>query len=409
MITLAVLSDVLIMQIEKSDHGRTSGLQFRRQFRTMEHLTSTTARLDGNDITLFCTNDYLGLSKDPRVIDASVRATRTHGAGSGASRLVSGTLPIHTLLEERIAEFKKTEAAVLFGSGYLANIAVIPTLVSSDDLLLCDRLNHASLWDGCRLSRAPFRVYKHKNTPQLVRYLDQRERSARPVIVTDGIFSMDGDLAPLPDLFKIIERRGGLLIVDDAHATGVIGPEGKGTFDHYGRLHGDAIEIGTLGKALGSYGAYAAGPAHVIRELIQSSRSLIYSTAPAPGSIAAAIESLDIISKEPDRRERLQLSRDRILAGMAQLGIRYEAHVSPIFPVIIGSEKDTVFFSEALLAQGIYIPSIRPPTVPDGTSRLRLTISSEHTLEQIDRLIDSFSVVLRSNPKLTVSAPKHAH
>lgn len=371
----------------------------RRRLRSMEHLSATTARLDGRAVVLFCSNDYLGLAWDPRVIEAAAAAGRKHGAGSGASRLISGSLSLHAALEERLAAYKGTETALLYGSGYLANLGVIPALTRKGDILLSDRLNHASLWDGCRLSPGTLRVYEHADPRRLERHLERSGRTGRAIIVTDGVFSMDGDLAPLSELAKIASRHDGFLIVDDAHGTGVVGPEGRGTFDHCGLSPSGHVEIGTLSKALGSYGAFVAGSNETIESLVQGSRTLIYSTALPPPAVGAALESLSLLIREPDRRERLWKNHEVLVSGLLQMGIRLQRSVSPIVPVIVGPADRALEISRLLLDRGIYAPAIRPPTVPEGTSRIRLTVSSEHTHAQIERLIDAFAAIVRIHPQ----------
>lgn len=389
---------LVIMNPRKSDRSRRARSPVHRRLNTIKPLSATTAEVEGHRVVLFCSNDYLGLSKDPRVIEAAARASMQYGAGSGASRYISGTFPIHTELEARLAHYKGSEAAVLFGSGYLANIGVIPAVVTREDTLLCDRSNHASLWDGCRLSKATVRPYPHGDPDAAERYLDRSNRPGRVIIVTDGVFSMDGDLAPLIRLSQIVSRRGGFLIVDEAHATGVVGPRGRGTFEHHGLPRIEHLEIGTLGKALGAYGAYATGSKEKIDGLIQTSRSLIYSTALPPPAVAAALRALDIIIQEPERRERLWKNRDRLVSGLSSLGLPISRSDSPIIPVRIGSADETVSVTDTLLRHGIYAPAIRPPTVPEGTSRIRLTVSSEHTSEQIERLLGAMAVVIRHHP-----------
>ncbi len=344
----------------------------------------------GRQILLFASNDYLGLAMHPEVIRASVEATQRFGAGAGAARLVSGSLPPHQELESALAQFKGTEAALSFSSGYLANIGAIPALIGRDGLILADRLCHASLLDGCRLSAADFRIYRHNDTEQLQSLLAARRQARRTLIVTDGLFSMDGDLAPLPELSRLAQTYGADLYVDDAHGTGVMGAHGRGTAEHFGLEASIPFQMGTLGKAFGSSGAYLAGSSTVIQYLMNTSRSFIFTTAPPPGSAAAATAALRIVQREPERRARLWANRERLFRGLTELGFTLPPSVSPIIPILIGNADRALSFAEHLFAEGIYAPAIRPPTVPDATSRIRVTVTSEHSPGQIDQALVSF-------------------
>ena len=344
----------------------------------------------GRQILLFASNDYLGLAMHPEVIRASVEATQRFGAGAGAARLVSGSLPPHQELESALAQFKGTEAALSFSSGYLANIGAIPALIGRDGLILADRLCHASLLDGCRLSAADFRIYRHNDTEQLQSLLAARRQARRTLIVTDGLFSMDGDLAPLPELSRLAQTYGADLYVDDAHGTGVMGAYGRGTAEHFGLEASIPFQMGTLGKAFGSSGAYLAGSSTVIQYLMNTSRSFIFTTAPPPGSAAAATAALRIVQREPERRARLWANRERLFRGLTELGFTLPPSVSPIIPILIGNADRALSFAEHLFAEGIYAPAIRPPTVPDATSRIRVTVTSEHSPGQIDQALVSF-------------------
>lgn len=344
----------------------------------------------GRQILLFASNDYLGLAMHPEVIRASVEATQRFGAGAGAARLVSGSLPPHQELESALAQFKGTEAALSFSSGYLANIGAIPALIGRDGLILADRLCHASLLDGCRLSAADFRIYRHNDTEQLQSLLAARRQARRTLIVTDGLFSMDGDLAPLPELSRLAQTYGADLYVDDAHGTGVMGAHGRGTAEHFGLEASIPFQMGTLGKAFGSSGAYLAGSSTVIQYLMNTSRSFIFTTAPPPGSAAAATAALRIVQREPERRARLWANRERLFSGLTELGFTLPPSVSPIIPILIGNADRALSFAEHLFAEGIYAPAIRPPTVPDATSRIRVTVTSEHSPGQIDQALVSF-------------------
>jgi 8-amino-7-oxononanoate synthase len=352
--------------------------------------------MTGRQILLLASNDYLGLAGHPEVIQAAIEATQRFGAGAGASRLISGSLPSHQELESTLAQFKGTEAALIFSSGYLANIGTIPALSEQGGLILADRLCHASLIDGCRLSAADFRIYRHNDTTHLQSLLAKRRRSRRTLIVTDGLFSMDGDLAPLPELSRLAQDYEAELYVDDAHGTGIMGPHGRGTVEHFGLETLIPFQMGTLGKAFGSSGAYLAGPSSLIRYLMNTSRSFIFTTAPPPSSAAAATAALRILEREPERRVRLWVNRERLFTGLTQLGFNLSPSVSPIMPILVGNAETALSFAEHLFEEGVYAPAIRPPTVPDATSRIRVTVTSEHSSDHIDRALSAFQRAGRS-------------
>ena len=344
----------------------------------------------GRQILLLASNDYLGLGTHPEVIQSAIEATQRFGTGAGAARLVSGSLPPHQELESALAQFKGTEAALTFGSGYLANIGTIPALVEQGGLILADRLCHASLIDGCRLSAADFRIYHHNDIDHLRSLLAKRRQARRTLIVTDGLFSMDGDLAPLPELSRLAQEYEADLYIDDAHGTGVMGPHGRGTAEHFGIEAQIPFQMGTFGKAFGSSGAYLAGPSILIRYLMNTSRSFMFTTAPPPSSAAAAIAALRVMQREPERRARLWANRERLFSGLTQMGFTLSPSLSPIMPILVGNADTALSFAESLFAEGVYAPAIRPPTVPDATSRIRVTVTSEHTSSHIDQAIIAF-------------------
>jgi glycine C-acetyltransferase/8-amino-7-oxononanoate synthase len=344
----------------------------------------------GRRILLLASNDYLGLAMHPEVVRSAVEATRRFGAGAGAARLISGSLPPHQELESDLAQFKGAEAALTFSSGYLANIGTIPALIGRDGLILADRLCHASLIDGCRLSAADFRIYRHNDTDHLQSLLSAKRKMRRTLIVTDGLFSMDGDLAPLPELCRLARDYEAELYIDDAHGTGVMGPNGRGTAEHFGLDADLSFQMGTLGKALGSSGAYLAGSSKLINYLINTSRSFIFTTAPSPGSAAAVTAALRVLQREPERRARLWANRDRLFSGLTQLGFKLSPSVSPIIPILVGNAETAILFAEHLFTEGLYAPAIRPPTVPNATSRIRVTVTSEHTFNHIDHALTAF-------------------
>ncbi len=354
-----------------------------RRLRTIASATGPTVTLDGREIILLSSNNYLGLATHPTVVDAAIEATRRYGTGSGAARLVCGTFTPHETLESTLARFKGTEAALTFAAGYLANISVIPALIGKEGLIFADRLCHASLIDGCRLSGATFRVYHHRDMNHLEQLLALRPAGRHTLIVTDGLFSMDGDIAPMKDLVPLAERYGAEVYVDDAHGTGILGRTGRGTLEHCEVESRVPYHMGTLSKAIGSAGGYVAGSATFIAYLVNTCRAFIYTTAPPPASAAAATAAIQVIEQEPQRRARLWRNRERLAQGLTELGFRLAASESPILPVIVGDPDRAMNFAQALLAQGVYAPAIRPPTVPPATSRIRLTITADHTDEQI--------------------------
>lgn len=361
-----------------------------RRLRTLHSATGPMVDLDGRRVLLLASNDYLGLATHPDVVRSAVQATQQYGTSTGAARLISGTLPPHEDLELALTQFKGTSAALTFGSGYLANIGTIPALIGRGGLILADRLCHASLFDGCKLAGADLRVYHHGDVEHLQTLLARRTRGRRTLIVTDGLFSMDGDLAPLPDLAELAQRYEADLYVDDAHGTGVMGSTGRGTIEHFGLESRIPFHMGTLGKALGSSGAYVVGPSSLIEYLVNTCRSFIFTTAPPPASAAAAAAALRVLKQEPDRRFRLWANRERLALGLKDLGFQMTASVSPIMPILVGDAQKAVTFAEQLFAEGVYAPAIRPPTVPASTSRIRVTISSEHTPSQIEQALGAF-------------------
>jgi glycine C-acetyltransferase/8-amino-7-oxononanoate synthase len=361
-----------------------------RQLRLIESACAPEVTIEGRRVILLASNDYLGLANHPTVKEAAIRAIERYGAGAGASRLISGTLPPHEELEAALARFKRAEAALVFGSGYLTNLGVIPALVGTGGLIVADRLCHASLIDGCRLSGARVRVYRHNDPAHLDALLARYPSRGTTLIVTEGVFSMEGDVAALPDLLELANRHGAQLYVDDAHGTGVFGAHGRGTIEHFGLEDQLRFHMGTLGKALGSYGAYVVGPADLIRYLLNTARTFLFTTALPPASAAAAVAALKILENEPERRTRLWANRNYLAHGLTRLGYRLTATASPILPILIGDAGKAVALAWRLLELGVYVPAIRPPTVPKATSRLRITVTAEHTQDQLDRVLAAF-------------------
>jgi glycine C-acetyltransferase/8-amino-7-oxononanoate synthase len=340
--------------------------------------------LDGRPVLLLCSNNYLGLADHPQVREAAADAAMRWGAGAGASRLISGNMKPHRRLEERLAGFKGFDAALLFGSGYMANVGVISTLARRGEVVFSDELNHASIIDGCRLSRAETFVYRHGDVEHLSWGL--RGAAGRgSLIVTDGVFSMDGDIAPLEDLVRLASRHDCRLMVDEAHATGVIGPGGRGSVAEAG-LTGDVdILVGTLGKALGSYGAYVCANRELVDYLINTARSFIFSTAPPPPIVAAALAALELLESDPQRVEKVRSNAATLREALAVEGLPADGLGTHIVPVPVGNAGRTMELSERLLERGLFAQGIRPPTVPEGSSRLRLTVMATHQPRELRR------------------------
>jgi 8-amino-7-oxononanoate synthase len=312
-----------------------------------------------------------------------------YGFGSGASRLVSGTSALHQELELRLARFKNTEAALVFNCGYAANTGIIPVIARSGDVILSDSLNHASIIDGCRLSKADVFVYRHKDLDHVEQLLKKSMNIKRKLIVTDGVFSMDGDIAPLPGLVALAKAYDAIIMVDDAHATGVLGKTGRGTGEHFGLSGSIHVQMGTLGKALGSFGAYGAGNKDLIDLLVNCSRSFVYSTSLPPSVCAASIAALDVLEARQSLIQKLWKNRERYVNGLQSLGVSIGDSETPIVPLLIGDSAKTMKAADKLMDYGIYVTAIRPPTVPEGASRIRTTVTASHTDEDIDLVLNA--------------------
>jgi 8-amino-7-oxononanoate synthase len=340
--------------------------------------------VEGREVLLFASNNYLGLANHPQVKDAAIKAIEKFGVGSGASRLISGNVTPHHVLEGELASFKETEATLTFSSGYATNIGVIPNLARADSLILADRLCHASLIDGCRLSPATLRVFHHNDVNHLKRLLAKTRSRTSTLILTEGVFSMDGDVAPLPEIARLAEEYGATLLIDDAHGTGVMGATGRGTVEHFGLDSRHILQMGTLSKALGSSGGFIAGPKDFVAYLVNTARSFIYTTAPPPAIAAAASAALAIIRQEPQRRVMLWRNREFLHNGLVTMGFQLTDTQSPILPIMVNDPELGVRMSQHLRAEGVWIPAVRPPTVPKGTSRLRITVTADHSLEHLE-------------------------
>jgi len=362
----------------------------RRSLREVQDAPAARVRVGRRSLVLLCSNAYLGLNRHPEVVRAAAEAVQVHGTGSGASRLVSGSLPVHRGLEADIASLKGTEDAVLFSSGFAANVGTIPALVGRGDAVFSDTLNHASLVDGCRLSRADVQVYAHADPDDLAGRLRRCEAPGRRLVVTDGVFSMDGDIAPLRALADVCEEHDAILMVDDAHGTGVLGPEGAGTAAEAGVAERVHVHMGTLSKALGTEGGFIAGSRTLCEWLRNRARPFVFSTAPAPASAAAAAAAIRVMRREEGLRLRLHRQARRLREGLAGRGLPVAEGRTPIVPVLVGGAADTMRLMAGLEERGVFAVGIRPPTVPPGTARIRATVMASHSDDDIDAAVDAF-------------------
>ncbi|WP_295275535.1 8-amino-7-oxononanoate synthase [Veillonella sp.] len=337
---------------------------------------------DDKEYLMMASNNYLGLTFDSRVIEGAVKGAQQYGTGSGGSRLVSGTFPLFTELENELAKFKNTEKALVFNTGYMANVGTISAIADKNTIIFSDALNHASIIDGCRLSRGAVKAYSHCDVDELKYLFKQADRNARKLIITDGVFSMDGDIAPLDKLYELSRDYNALLMVDDAHATGTIG-NGHGTAAYFNLEKEIDIQLGTLSKSLGSVGGYVAGNSTIIDYLINMSRSFIFSTALSPADIGASLAALHVLESDVSVLRRLHANVNYMAEQLLSVGID-ATDETPIFPILIGRNEDTLAVSNYLYEAGIIGTAIRPPTVPIGESRIRLTVTAAHNREQID-------------------------
>jgi 8-amino-7-oxononanoate synthase len=371
---------------------KESGLY--RELRVVENAQDTHIEIEGKTFLSFCSNNYLGLANHPSVVKAVKDAVGKYGWGAGASRLVSGNMTLHEKLENEISKFKRKESTIVFPTGYMANIGAISTLVSKGDLVICDKLNHASIIDGCRLSGADFRVYAHCNMEKLENILKKSSKYNRKLIVTDSVFSMDGDLAPLPDIVRIATKHKAMVMVDEAHGTGVFGKNGRGVVEHFNMNKEVNIVMGTLSKAIGSLGGYVSGDIVLINYLRNKARPFMYTTALPPAVCAASIAGINLIQEDPSMRESLWYNVRFIKDKLRSLNINMISSESQIIPILIGDAQKAVEISKFLYKRGILIPAIRPPTVPANSSRLRMTVMSSHTQEDLVSLFEVLSEVL---------------
>ena len=384
-----------------------AALREQHLYRPLREMTSAqgpTCEVDGREVISFSSNDYLGLTHHPRLREAALRATREYGVGSGAVRTIAGTMSLHEQLERDLAEFKGTEAALVFQSGFTANTGVMPVVAGEGDLFVSDALNHASIIDGMRLSKARREVYPHKDVAGLRQVLARARARGDPetgepyrliLVVTDGVFSMDGDIAPLPGIVEAAEEHGAAVLVDDAHASGVLGDHGRGSVDHFD-LHGRvSIQVGTLSKAVGVLGGYVAGPAALRELLTQRARPFLFSTSHPPAVAAACTEALAVMREEEQLHERLWASTHVFKTELARLGFDTGVSETPITPVIVGGSEAAIRFSDALFEAGVFVTSVVYPTVALDQARLRAIVTAAHTDEHLDRALEAFARVGR--------------
>ncbi|MDU5645860.1 MAG: 8-amino-7-oxononanoate synthase [Veillonella sp.] len=354
--------------------------QNKRSIKFYEPIDAVRVKCENREFIMMASNNYLGLTHDIRVQQAAIQAVQHYGSGSGGARLTSGSFPLFNELETAISDFKHTEQALIFNTGYMANVGTITALMNKHSVIISDELNHASIIDGCRLSGAQIERYKHKDVEH-AEYILKNYKSAHKMIITDGVFSMDGDIAPLDRLYELSKDYNALLMVDDAHATGVIG-NGRGTAHHFGLTDVD-VQLGTLSKALGSVGGYVAGRKELIEYLINYSRSFIFSTALSPADIGAALEALRIIHDDSSVVDTLRKNTVYMAHKLQAMGIDCDDE-TPIFPIVVGENDRALTLARELKERGIIITAIRPPTVPVGESRLRMTVTAAHSKEQVD-------------------------
>jgi glycine C-acetyltransferase len=373
---------------DELDQIRQQGLL--RPLRVLGSAQDTEALVDGKRVLNLSSNNYLGLTTHPRLEQAMIAATEEWGAGSGAVRTIAGTMTIHEELERRLAEFKHTEASLVFQSGFTANLGVLQSLVKEGDVIISDELNHASIIDGIRLSKAERSIFKHRDMDDLERHLEKHHDKRVKLVVTDGVFSMDGDIAPLPAIVERAERFQALVMVDDAHASGVLGKNGRGSVNHFGLDGRVDLQMGTLSKAIGVLGGYVAGGQAVRDFLIHRARPFLFSTSHPPGVAAACIAAIDVLLAEPERIDRLWKNTERFKAGLKRLGFETGASETPITPVIVGKGAVAMKLSDRLFSLGVFAQGIGYPTVPEGRARIRTIVTSGHTEAQLDRALEAF-------------------
>ena len=379
------------------DELKSKGTYFR--LRVLDDQQAPVCHYDGKQVINLASNNYLGLANHPKLIEAALKATRELGVGSGAVRTIAGTMRIHMELEEKIAAFKNVEACVVFQSGFAANAGTVSAILGKDDFILSDELNHASIIDGARLSRAKIKVFRHKDVAHCEEILQEvADEPGRKLVITDGVFSMDGDIGPVGDLALLAEQYGAIMMVDDAHASGVLGRNGRGSVDHF-EMHGRVdVQVGTLSKAIGALGGYVCGSRDLIDYLYHRARPFLFSTSHPPSVAASCMAAFDILEQEPERIERLwdntrYFQSELRGAGFNVGGVSTPATETPITPLIIGDGRQTMDFSRALFDEGVMGTGIAFPTVPEGKARIRLILTSEHTREQLDQALETLERV----------------
>ncbi len=376
--------------------GEIGELKEKGRYRFLRRVSGpqdAVVNIEGADRLNFSSNNYLGLANHPSVVGALVDYARRYGVGSGASRLICGHMDIHAELEDEVARLKGTEAALTFSAGYMANLGILSTLAGPDATIFSDELNHASIVDGCRLARARVEVYRHSDASHLSDLL-RRSAARRRIVVTDGVFSMDGDIAPLPDLVEAKERYGAILVVDDAHATGVLPPGGRGTADLFGVRDRVDIQMGTFSKALGTYGAYIGATRAMVDYFINKCRPFIFNTGLPPALAGATLAAIRLLSTEPAILESLWKNQESFRAEMEARG-RTVSSRTAIVPILVGGDRETMAVSKALFDRGVFVHGIRPPTVPEGTGRLRLTLMATHTQDMIRTAASQIDLALK--------------
>jgi glycine C-acetyltransferase len=367
-----------------------------QRLRVLESPCEPVSRVDGREVINLASNNYLGLADHPKLVESAIAATKKYGAGSGAVRTISGTMSIHMELERKIAQFKQTEACVVFQSGFAANAGTVSAILTPEDHIISDALNHASIIDGCRLSRAKIHVFAHRDTAAAAKILDDLAgASGRKLLITDGVFSMDGDIGPLPSLVEIAESHGAIMMIDDAHSSGVLGRNGRGTVDHFG-LHGRVdIQVGTLSKAIGVLGGYVCGNRDLIEFLYHRARPFLFSTSHPPGVAGACLAAFEILENEPERIEKLWDNTRYFKAALKNAGFNTGESETPITPIIVGEAKMAHAFSAALFENGLFATGIGFPTVPEGKARVRTIVTATHTREMLDRAAEILTRVAK--------------
>jgi glycine C-acetyltransferase len=362
-----------------------------QRLRILEGPSAAESRFDGREVINLASNNYLGLTTHPKLIEAAIAATRKYGAGSGAVRTISGTMDLHMELERRIAAFKNVEACVVFQSGFAANAGTVSAVLTPEDHIVSDELNHASIIDGCRLSKAKIHVFPHKDTEAARRILAELDGvPGRKLLITDGVFSMDGDIGPLPQLVEAAERYGAIMMIDDAHSSGVLGRNGRGTVDHFG-LHGRVdIQVGTLSKAIGVLGGYVCGTRNLIEFLYHRARPFLFSTSHPPAVTAACLAAFDILENEPERIDRLWENTRYFKQGLTASGFDTGASETPITPVIVGEAARAHQLSAELFSEGVLATGIGFPTVARDKARVRTIVTATHTRDELDRALEAF-------------------